>query len=525
MRRPAALADSLPAAGLCPWILNKPAAAAASGTAALLRGGAGSSGGHRSRTRTAPSLASTRPARRRWWSGAPLGGTQLRRRRRAPRAAAADALGRGGIALGGDLFRRPGRPCRNLYYGNDTVAKYTVDHILSYMRSSPTWAYNGGARSWGDAGNNAKWLTSFGTGFSERGQMHYRSGPARRAGMHTARRRNRPASSIRRVHALGNCRPDHAGRRAGGGWRANPVHDSWNLCTHVLPLKRSWVCVLDHHGAARGRSGLNMIPLIEWYRTHPDELFLLEIAIGAISGQLANIDENGATSMMSAHTVPAPDPTYGDRSGCAPCGRWHAMPYVMDFDPHSGDFGLGFFGHCLESGAYYVVNETMGELCYLCDVAPIERDDQTDAAGAGVKITPRDSFHSRVFLGACGGIEALPAVKPTTSILTRRRPVRWRQATPVKPHAAPPPWLRRAARAVPVRRNWHHQPRRLQPCCEDDHRGVRVDGRGKRDRGFRESHNPAPTSSSSIATIAALPPSDFIMPVKSRLPVSSRNRA
>ena len=51
-----------------------------------------------------------------------------------------------------------------MYYGNLTAAKRTVDHILSYMRSSPTWPYNGGARSWGDAGNNAKWLPSFGTG-------------------------------------------------------------------------------------------------------------------------------------------------------------------------------------------------------------------------------------------------------------------------------------------------------------------------------------------------------------------------
>ena len=40
----------------------------------------------------------------------------------------------------------------NMYFGNMTAAKRTVDHILSYMRSSPTWAYNGGARSWGDAG-------------------------------------------------------------------------------------------------------------------------------------------------------------------------------------------------------------------------------------------------------------------------------------------------------------------------------------------------------------------------------------
>ena len=40
---------------------------------------------------------------------------------------------------------------RNMYYGNMTAAKRTVDHVLSYMRSSPTWIYNGGARSWGES--------------------------------------------------------------------------------------------------------------------------------------------------------------------------------------------------------------------------------------------------------------------------------------------------------------------------------------------------------------------------------------
>jgi hypothetical protein len=94
--------------------------------------------------------------------------------------------------------------------------------------------------------------------------------------------------------------------------------------------------------------------------------------MGAIAGQLVNIDEDGATSMM-----------------------WHAMPYVMDFDPHSGDFGLGFFGHCLESGAYYVVDKTLGELCYLCDATAAASGDSV--AGA-VRISPRDSFHNRVFL-------------------------------------------------------------------------------------------------------------------------------
>ena len=46
-------------------------------------------------------------------------------------------------------------------------AKRTVDHILSYMRSSPTWAYNGGSRSWGDLGNNGKWQATSGTGCAD----------------------------------------------------------------------------------------------------------------------------------------------------------------------------------------------------------------------------------------------------------------------------------------------------------------------------------------------------------------------
>ena len=180
-----------------------------------------------------------------------------------------------------------------MYFGNMTAAKRTVDHILSYMRSSPTWPYNGGARSWGDAGNNAKWLPSFGTGLSQRGQMHY-------------------------------------------------------------------------------RSGLNMIPLIEWYRANPDDLFLLEVSVGAIAGQLTNIDADGAASMM-----------------------WHAPPYMLKHDPHSGDFGLGFFGHSLESGSYYVQDKTLGDLCFLCDASTAA--DGGDA-GAGVVVTPRDSYRRRLYV-------------------------------------------------------------------------------------------------------------------------------
>ena len=172
------------------------------------------------------------------------------------------------------------------------AAKETVDHVLSYMRSSATWAYNGGSRSWGDLGNNGKWQATSGANFETRGNFHY-------------------------------------------------------------------------------RSGLNAIPLLEWYRRYPDDYFLLEPALGAVAGQMNNIDETGAPSMMM-----------------------HMEPHILDFDPHSGDFGLGFFGCSLQSGAYYVHHPKIGPSCYLCNLA-------TAAAGA-VTIKPTDLYHRRVYIEPLG---------------------------------------------------------------------------------------------------------------------------
>ena len=200
----------------------------------------------------------------------------------------------------------------NLYFGNESAAKKTVDHVLSYMRNSPTWAYHGGARSLGDIGNNGKYLATFGTSVADRGNMHY-------------------------------------------------------------------------------RSGLNMIPLIEWYRRHPEEgTFLLEVAMGAISGQMANIDpRTGATSMMM-----------------------HMVAHSLAYDPHSGDFGLGFFGNALESGAYYVEDPTLGPLCFLCEM------------GGGGVLTAKDAYRRAFYvepLGLylqteCGEIAAVTYVGATAPL-------------------------------------------------------------------------------------------------------------
>ena len=43
---------------------------------------------------------------------------------------------------------------------------------------------------------------------------------------------------------------------------------------------------------------------------------------------LASIDGDGAASMA-----------------------FHTHPFIMDFDPHSGDYGLAFVGHALHGGA------------------------------------------------------------------------------------------------------------------------------------------------------------------------------
>jgi Family of unknown function (DUF5695) len=46
-----------------------------------------------------------------------------------------------------------------------------------------------------------------------------------------------------------------------------------------------------------GRSGLNAIPVLEQYRKDPDDVYLLLTGLGAVAGQLTNIDRDGAASL------------------------------------------------------------------------------------------------------------------------------------------------------------------------------------------------------------------------------------
>jgi len=53
---------------------------------------------------------------------------------------------------------------------SNALANLTLAAILAYCPSAATWAHNGGCWSWGDTGNNAKWVQS-----KERVTGHYRT--------------------------------------------------------------------------------------------------------------------------------------------------------------------------------------------------------------------------------------------------------------------------------------------------------------------------------------------------------------
>jgi hypothetical protein len=124
--------------------------------------------------------------------------------------------------------------------------------------------------------------------------------------------------------------------------------------------------ILHHY-----RAGLNAIILFEGYRRNPDDLHLLEVAMGSNTGQLTNIDATGATSM-----------------------GFHSVPFVLEHDPNSGDYGLGFFGLSLESGAYVINHPSLGWLCYLCNVGA--------SSSTSITFSPVDAYHVRAYLEPLG---------------------------------------------------------------------------------------------------------------------------
>jgi len=131
---------------------------------------------------------------------------------------------------------------------------------------------------------------------------------------------------------------------------------------------------IHHYGSA-----LNAVPLFDAFRADPADLHLLRVAYGGMMGGITNIDQDGFGS-----------------------AAFHSYPDMMKWDPLTGDYGMGFFGHAYAAATYAVKDPTFGWLGFGGDVK---------ADGAVVRITPKDGARARLFVAPVGAWLTLEAGK------------------------------------------------------------------------------------------------------------------
>ncbi|HEX6560231.1 MAG TPA: DUF5695 domain-containing protein, partial [Longimicrobiales bacterium] len=161
---------------------------------------------------------------------------------------------------------------------------------------------------------------------------------------------------------------------------------------------------LHHYG-----SGLNAIPLLSYYRAHPDDYYLLRIGYGGTMGALTNIDQDGFASVA-----------------------FHSFPQQLRWDAYSGDYGPNFFGHALNTGTYIINHPEFGWQAFGGNVS-------TEGDWVGVKIN--DSFRQRIYIAPLGLFLTLDAGQfDSVAISPRTGAVRVTLAAATS--AAPTAWLR-----------------------------------------------------------------------------------
>jgi uncharacterized protein DUF5695 len=122
---------------------------------------------------------------------------------------------------------------------------------------------------------------------------------------------------------------------------------------------------LHHYG-----SSLNAIPLLDEYRDHPDDLYLLRVGYAGTMGALTDIDQEGF-----------------------PSAAFHSFPDMLKGDPITGDYGPNFFGHAWNTATYVIDDPQFGWQAFGGNV---------QHQGAVVRVTPLDSARTRVYISPLG---------------------------------------------------------------------------------------------------------------------------
>ncbi|KAI5116950.1 hypothetical protein M0805_001924 [Coniferiporia weirii] len=132
---------------------------------------------------------------------------------------------------------------------------------------------------------------------------------------------------------------------------------------------------IHHYG-----SGLNALPLMSQYESDPEDIYLLRVAFGGLSGPLSNIDEGGFAS-----------------------ASFHSFADTLAWDAYSGDYGPNFVGHALNSGVYLVLHPDFGWQAFGGRVL------SQPAAAQSVSVQVRDSVRRRIFVAPLGTLFTLDA--------------------------------------------------------------------------------------------------------------------
>jgi hypothetical protein len=122
---------------------------------------------------------------------------------------------------------------------------------------------------------------------------------------------------------------------------------------------------LHHYG-----SGLNAIPILSEYRSHPNDLYLLRVGYGGLMGSVSNITQDG----------------FGPAA-------FHSYPSTLKIDGLSGDYGPNFFGYAINSATYITHDKNFGWLAF---GGNLKKDKGL------VKVDITTASKSRVFIAPAG---------------------------------------------------------------------------------------------------------------------------
>ena len=118
----------------------------------------------------------------------------------------------------------------------------------------------------------------------------------------------------------------------------------------------------------------------------PSDGWLWRLSACAGGGTLTNIRPDGSASM-----------------------GLHGDPDLLTRDAYSADFGIGFYGHWKNAGAYLSCSSALGWLCVGCDIlgaasTATEHACEGEGAPRALTVVPRDAFGRRLYLMPLGSL-------------------------------------------------------------------------------------------------------------------------